>query len=77
MANPLAGLFGQGGSGSAGASPMMLLQAAPQMPAAPPPIQSPVGNPSTNKPAMQSSYVSSAAPVPPPAAQAPKTLLGQ
>lgn len=74
MASPLKSigefLFGGGGSPSP-----MLMQ--PQAPAAPPPIQSPTGTQSTNKPQQGTSFLAAAAPVPQQTQTAGKSLLGQ
>lgn len=76
MSNP----FHTGGDSGGGMSQMMLpllmMAAMPHTPAAPPPLQSPTGTPSTNKPSQTQSFVSGAAPVPAQSERAPKSLLG-
>ena len=77
MASPLKSIGEMifGGGQSQGASPMLMMP--PAMPSTPPPLQQPLGNQGTNKPAQNPSVVSAAAPVAGQQNLAPKSLLGQ
>ena len=78
MSSPLhaiGSLFG--GGSSQGMNPFMLMQATPQLPATPPPLQQPQGSQTSSRPQSNPSFVSAAAPVASQQNVAPKSLLGQ
>lgn len=70
--NSIGSLFG--GGSQQGVNPLLMV---PQMPATPPPLQQPQGSQTSTRPQQNTSFVSSAAPVPSQQNRAQKSLLGQ